>query len=111
MLGMRWKDWKTMPIDAPRSRASASSPSPVQVGCHPRLIRPDVGRSRPAIAMSSVDLPLPDGPTRESSRRRAISRSIPLSTWTAHGAGTEPDMKILADDDWSGHARRPYMSA
>ena len=60
--GMRWKNWKTKPIFSPRSLASASSSS--RVMSTPSMItEPEVGASRPAISPSSVDLPLPDGPT------------------------------------------------
>ena len=61
--GIRWKNWKTKPIFSPRSRASASSPSARDVDAVDAASRPCVGASRPAISPSSVDLPLPDGPT------------------------------------------------
>ncbi len=47
---------------APRSRASASSPRRVMV-VPSMMISPVVGVSSPAIKPSSVDLPLPEGPT------------------------------------------------
>ena len=60
--GIRWKNWKTNPIFSPRSFASASSPSAVM--SMPSIsTRPEVGASSPAIKPSSVDFPLPDGPT------------------------------------------------
>ena len=65
MLGMRWKDWKTMPISRPRSRASPSSSRPVR-SWPATTTRPALGRSSPAMTISSVDLPLPEGPTRPS---------------------------------------------
>ena len=62
MVGMSWKDWNTMPIRRPRNRASASSPI-LWMGSPSTKISPAFGRSSPAIVISSVDLPLPDGPT------------------------------------------------
>ena len=50
--------------------------------------------------MSSVDLPLPDGPTRLSDLPASTERSTPLRTWTAAAPGAEADMQVLADDDW-----------
>ena len=50
---------------APRSLASSSSPSRV-MSMPSMTMRPVVGASSPAIRPSSVDLPLPDGPTMAS---------------------------------------------
>ena len=61
MVGIRWKDWNTMPTLRPRKRASASSSSASEVLARDRD-RAGVGRSSPAITISSVDLPEPDGP-------------------------------------------------
>ena len=71
MVGMRWKDWKTMPTLRPRKRASASSSSVPR--SRPRRRRvPVSGRSSPAITISRVDLPEPDGPTRPIASPRPI---------------------------------------
>ena len=60
IVGMRWNDWKTMPIRAPRNRASASSLMRWMATPSTR-IAPLSGRSSPAMVISSVDLPEPDG--------------------------------------------------
>ena len=70
--GIRWKNWKTKPIFSPRSLASASSSSRV-MSTPSMSTEPDVGASRPAISPSSVDLPLPDGPTIATNWPRGIS--------------------------------------
>ena len=77
-VGSSWKNWKTIPTLAPRQTASCSSlrssrrrPSTVTV--------PAVGRSMPVIMFSSVDLPLPDGPTIATIWPSSIARSTPRS--------------------------------
>ncbi len=50
-----------MPIFARRYRAEAASPSR-STRTPATVTVPESGRSRPAIRLSSVDLPLPDGP-------------------------------------------------
>src|ERR1700756_3907025 len=46
------------------------------------LTEPSVGSSRPAMMLSSVDLPQPEGPTRIRNSPASISMSIPLRIWT-----------------------------
>src|SRR5882762_7548629 len=41
---------------------------------------PSLGRSRPAMMLSSVDLPQPDGPTSTVNSPLSMSRSIPFNT-------------------------------
>jgi hypothetical protein len=72
------KNWKIMPICCRRNRAtpvslrlSIRSPATVTV--------PRVGRSRPATRLSSVDLPLPDGPMTATASPAAISSRTPSS--------------------------------
>src|ERR1017187_9547767 len=48
----------------------------------PIQISPDVISSRPAIILSVVDLPHPEGPTSTTNSSSAISRSIPFTAWT-----------------------------
>src|SRR5580658_4562716 len=80
-------------------------------------ISPDVSDSRPAMVLSSVDLPQPDGPT--STRKPPLSRvrSMPLRISSApkrlrrplisrkamgstfHGAGHETAHEIAAGED------------
>ena len=57
----------------PRRAGSSSSPATVTV--------PLSGRSSPAITISSVDLPEPDGPTRPNASPRPISRPMSLRIW------------------------------
>ena len=81
MVGIRWNDWKTMPTWRPRKRASASSSS------RPRsspatTTEPVSGRSSPAMTISSVDLPEPDGPTRPTASPRPIFRVMSLRMCT-----------------------------
>ena len=63
MVGIRWNDWKTIPIRRPRKRDSASSLNALN-GVPPTTTSPVSGRSSPAITISSVDLPEPEAPTR-----------------------------------------------
>ncbi len=51
-----------MPIDRLRCRSPAA-PGPVSTAWPATSIRPVCILSRPAISISRVDLPLPDGPT------------------------------------------------
>ncbi len=62
MVGTRWKDWNTMPIRRPRKGRGHLRRGP-RDPCPPRAPGPQSGRSKPAMTMSSVDLPEPDGPT------------------------------------------------
>src|SRR5215470_14970065 len=81
MVGMRWNDWNTMPILRPRKRASASSPS--SASASPATVTDPVSdRSSPAMTMSRVDFPEPDGPTRPIASPRPILRSMSLRIWT-----------------------------
>ena len=63
IVGMSWNDWNTMPIRWPRNRASSSSLMR-WIGSPSMKISPLSGRSSPAIVISSVDLPEPEGPIR-----------------------------------------------
>src|SRR5215218_848933 len=57
------KDWNTMPTCRPRNRARASSSRALK-GVPLTTTSPLSGRSSPAITISKVDLPEPDGPIR-----------------------------------------------
>ena len=81
MSSSRLKNWKIMPTRRRRNRArpvslSASTRSP------PTTIVPLVGRSSPAIRLSSVDLPLPEGPITATASPGATSRL----TWATAAA-------------------------
>src|SRR5579863_9985825 len=57
----RLKNWKMIPTWRARNLASALSPR-VSIRRPATVTVPSVGRSRPAMRLSRVDLPLPDGP-------------------------------------------------
>ena len=81
MVGIRWKDWKTMPIVSRRNRASASSD--IRVRSWPATtICPAVARSNPASSISRLVLPDPDGPTIPTASPVPIARSTPRNTLT-----------------------------
>ena len=63
-----------MPTWRPRKRASASSSSAHRSSPATRTV-PLSGRSSPAITISSVDLPEPDGPTRPNASPLAYIQS------------------------------------
>ena len=73
--GIRWKNWKTKPINRPRRRASASSPRLVIS----RAVDADLAGRRRVEARhqtrASVLLPLPEGPTIARLRPAGIVRS------------------------------------
>src|SRR5436190_9093954 len=77
--GSRWKAWKTKPIASRRSSVRAVSSRRV-ISLLPTTISPASGVSRPAIRLSSVDLPTPDSPMIATNSPRATSRSSSRST-------------------------------
>ena len=82
MVGIRWKDWNTIPVVSPRNRASASSLSaPSSVSA--TVTVPLSTRSRPAMIISRVDLPEPEGPSTASEVPCAIRSEMPRSTCTS----------------------------
>src|SRR5260221_3528485 len=70
MCGNSAKDWKTMPMSRRLGLAWAMSRPPM-------TIRPAVGSTKPAIAISVVDLPQPDGPKSDRNSPRSTERSTP----------------------------------
>src|ERR1043166_3078457 len=54
---------------------------------------PASGRSRPAITISNVDLPEPDGPMSPTASPRAICRSMSLRIWTR--AAPRPSARLM----------------
>ena len=82
--GTRWKDWNTMPMRRPRKRASASSSRPAR-SVPSTTTLPESGRSSPAMVISSVDLPEPDGPTRPTASPRADLEGNPLEDMHPRG--------------------------
>ena len=70
-----------MPMRAPRKRASASSFRVIRLT--PSIsTSPRSGRSSPAMIMSRVDLPEPDGPTTPTASPLAIVRPTSRNIWT-----------------------------
>ena len=78
----------------PRSSRSSDTPS--------ILIEPLSGRSRPAIVISSVDLPDPDGPTSPTASPRAIVRLMLRRIWTR--AAPRPKLKSRSRNSIAGSA-------
>src|SRR5205823_3401463 len=70
-----------MPILRPRKRASASSPSGSSA-LPATTTEPVSARSNPAMTISKVDLPEPDGPTRPMASPRPILSSMSLRICT-----------------------------
>ena len=62
----------------------------------PISIMPSLGLSRPAMMLSSVDFPQPDGPSRTVNSPLSIVRSMPLSTLTAPNRLCSPRMRSAA---------------
>jgi hypothetical protein len=82
MSSSRLKNWKMVPTCRRRNRAAAVSDS-VSTRCWPTRTTPLVGRSIPAMRLSSVDLPLPDGPMIATASPAATVR---LTSATASAA-------------------------
>ncbi len=80
--GSRLNAWKTKPIRVRRSKVSFRSLRPVS-SVSPRNTWPPVGRSRPAVHWSRVDLPEPDGPMTAVNVPLGTSRLTPSSAVTA----------------------------
>ena len=81
MPSRRLKNWKTMPTWDRRMMASAFS----SIFVRSRLATvtsPSSGLSRPAMRLSSVLFPQPDGPITATNSPRATSRSAPRSART-----------------------------
>ena len=81
MVGIRWNDWNTMPTWRPRKRASASSSRALK-GVPLTTTSPLSGRSSPAITISKVDFPEPDGPIRPIASPGATRKLISFRIWT-----------------------------
>ena len=75
------KNWKTIPMCFRRMRASWFSSLSDSVSSASQ-ISPSDGLSRPAIKLSSVDLPQPDGPITATNSAGAIVISTPRSART-----------------------------
>jgi hypothetical protein len=82
MSSSRLKNWKIMPTWRRRNRASPASLSR-SIRSPATVTVPLVGRSRPAIMFSSVDLPLPDGPITATGSLGAICTLTPSTAGAA----------------------------
>src|SRR6266700_2783801 len=51
------------------------------MSCPSRRMRPAMGRMKPLIVLSAVDLPLPFAPSRATTSPRRTARSTPRRTW------------------------------
>ena len=91
MVGIRWNDWKTMPTWRPRKRARASSSRALNA-VPLTTTSPLSGRSSPAITISSVDFPEPDGPIRPIASPDATRKLISLRICTR--AAPEPSERL-----------------
>src|SRR5580692_63806 len=85
-----------MPICLPRKRARPSSSSFCK-SCPATTTAPASGRSSPVIAISKVDLPEPDGPSRATASPRPILRSICRRIWTR--AAPRPSDKLTPESE------------
>ena len=90
-VGMSWKNWKTMPMFARRQMARSSCP--VRSSRVPFTVTvPAEGRSMPAMRLTMVVLPLPDGPTIATISPSEISRSMPRNARNA----TRPEWYVFS---------------
>src|SRR5665647_1394229 len=90
-----------MPTLRPRKRAKASSSSAPKFSPATSTV-PVSARSSPAITISSVDLPEPDGPTRPIASPLPIFRSMSLRIWTR--AGPCPSERLTPASAMAGPA-------
>src|SRR5690348_1283989 len=91
-----------MPTFRPRKRASASSSSLVSISPATSTV-PESGRSKPAITISSVDLPEPDGPTKPTASPAPICR--PTSFRMCTRAAPCPSDRLTPASEIAGPAR------
>src|SRR5690348_13012795 len=91
-----------MPTFRPRKRASASSSSLVSISPATSTV-PESGRSKPAITISSVDLPEPDGPTKPTASPAPICR--PTSFRMCTRAAPCPSERLTPASEIAGPAR------
>ena len=78
--------------------------------CPSTTTRPESGRSSPAMVISSVDLPEPDGPTRPTASPRPILKEDALQDMNPRGAAAEAQIEVFEDDGLVGHAGQSDVS-
>src|SRR5271165_1546201 len=91
-----------MPTWRPRKRASASSSRALK-GVPLTTTSPLSGRSRPAITISKVDLPEPDGPIRPIASPGATRRLMSFRIWTR--AAPAPSERLTFEMEMVSGAR------
>ena len=91
MPSSRLKNWNTMPMCRRRMIASSSSVLPTS-DSPASDTSPSVGESSPAMMLSSVDFPQPDGPITATNSPGLTVKSTPRSART----GAPSDSKRLA---------------
>ena len=82
MSSSRLKNWKIIPTCLRRNRAAPASLS-MSTRSSPTRTAPLVGRSIPAMRLSSVDLPLPDGPMMATASPASIRMLTSLTAAAA----------------------------
>ena len=82
MSSSRLKNWKIIPTCRRRNRAAPASLS-MSTRSSPTRTAPLVGRSIPAMRLSRVDLPLPDGPMIATASPAATSRLMSATAGAA----------------------------
>ena len=95
--GNRAYSWNTMPRSGPGAATVRPSTSmPPRVGCE-----------KPAMALSSVDFPQPDGPSRQTNSPRLMVKSMSLrATTSPPGTGkilSTPET-TMCGEAWDGAA-------
>ena len=94
--GSTWNAWNTKPTCVRRNAVSASSSSARRSAPATTTV-PASGASRPAITLSSVDLPEPDSPRIATSSPRTTSSVTRSSTVRGRGPGNDlvtPERRI-----------------
>src|SRR6266849_3490743 len=100
MVGIRWNDWNTIPTWRPRKRANASSSRALK-GVPLTTTSPLSGRSNPAITISKVDFPEPEGagkPIKMVVLGDSLSAGLGLSASAAFPARLKQSLKIKGID-------------
>jgi len=88
--GSRLKSWKMKPIFRPLNDADSLRFIVATSRSMTRRV-PPLGRSRQPIMFSRVDLPLPEGPTKETKDSGAMEKSIPRMASTS----TSPTLYVF----------------
>ncbi len=93
MVGSRWKDWKTMPHRPAAEAGEAVLVHAVQA-LAAMVTEPESDRSRPAITISSVDLPDPEGPTMPTLSPTPTDSDRRFRIWTRAAPVAEAEIDV-----------------